>query len=137
MTSVLRHHRHGRALGACALSVALLSGGTAGAFAATRPSPDSTMAASITVTIHGNTVKAGDKVKISGRTKGLKVGTPLVLQHRKNDKWVPLKAAAKVKAGSSYAFFAKLNTKGVEMLRVAGANGSGKVYSPPVTVHVR
>ncbi|CAL2064169.1 conserved exported protein of unknown function [Streptomyces murinus] len=40
MTSVLRHHRYGRALGAGVLSVALLSGGTAGAFAATStPSP--------------------------------------------------------------------------------------------------
>ncbi|MFI9805611.1 hypothetical protein ACIHEJ_14795 [Streptomyces sp. NPDC052301] len=136
MTSVLRHHRYGRALGTCALSAALLSGGTAGALAATKPSPDSTMAASITITAHGNTVKAGDKVKITGRTKGLNVGAPLVLQHMKNDKWVPLRATAKVKKGSSYAILAQLGTKGMEKLRVAGVNASGKVYSPPVTVKV-
>ncbi|MER6730869.1 hypothetical protein [Streptomyces puniciscabiei] len=45
MTSVLRHHRYGRALGAGVLSVALLSGGTTGAFAATStqtPTPSPT-----------------------------------------------------------------------------------------------
>ncbi|AKJ13318.1 hypothetical protein ABB07_25785 [Streptomyces incarnatus] len=43
MNSELRHHRYGRALGAGVLSVALLSGGTTGAFAATStPTPSPT-----------------------------------------------------------------------------------------------
>ncbi|MFF7351386.1 MULTISPECIES: hypothetical protein [Streptomyces] len=143
MTSVLRHHRYGRTLGACALSVALLSGGTAGAFAATKPSPTgspmgspTSAMASITITADKTSVKAGDTVKFTGRTKGLKVGSPLVLQHEKNGKWVPLKATAKVKTGSSYALTAKLNTTGTEKLRVASATMHGKVHSPTVTVKV-
>ncbi|MFG2883281.1 hypothetical protein ACGFYV_13440 [Streptomyces sp. NPDC048297] len=132
MTSVLRH-RYGRALGAGALSVALLSGGAAGAHAASSPSPN---AASITVKAHDTSVKAGDKVTFTGRTKGLKVGTPLVLMHEQSGKWIPLKTTAKVKKGSSYAMIAQLNTKGTQHLRVASANMSGKVHSPSVTVKV-
>ncbi|MEU9446289.1 hypothetical protein AB0D42_36660 [Streptomyces sp. NPDC048304] len=189
MTSVLRHS-YVRALGAGALSVALLSGGTAGAFAASpspsptpsmsmdspmpgmsmdstmpgmsmdsptpgmsmaspsmgdtmaRPTPGGTMAspttgmASITVRAHKSSVKAGQTVNFTGRTKGLKIGTPLVLQHMKSGKWTPLKATAKVRRGSSYSIVAKLNTKGTETLRVAAANGSAKVYSSTVTVKV-
>ncbi|MFF9766121.1 hypothetical protein ACF1GT_05810 [Streptomyces sp. NPDC014636] len=163
MTSVL-HHRHGRALGSGALCVALLSGGTAGAFAAspspspnstntnpspsstttspspnvtnTSPSPSSTGAASISARADKSSVKAGGQVKLIGRTKGLKVGSPLVLQHEKSGKWTSLKATAKVKTGSSYALLAKLNTKGTEHLRVASVTKAGKVYSPTVTVRV-
>jgi hypothetical protein len=138
MTWVLRH-RCGRALGAGLLSVALLSGGTAGAFAAgSAPSPSSTLPSpttgmtSITINANKGSVKAGQTVKFTGRTKGLKVGTPLVLQHEKNGKWTNLKATAKVKKGSSYAILAKLNTKGTEHLRVA----AGHVYSPALTVKV-
>ncbi|WEO97549.1 hypothetical protein A6P39_027985 [Streptomyces sp. FXJ1.172] len=147
MTSVFRH-RYGRALGTGVLTVALLSGGTAGAFAAsstpspTKPpmtkataSPTAPMA-SITLTAKPTSVKAGNTVLFSGRTTGLKVGSPLVLQHEKNGKWVPLMATGKVKTGSSYAISAKLSTKGTEKLRVASASKSGKVYSPTVTVTV-
>ncbi|KUN20385.1 hypothetical protein AQJ11_29810 [Streptomyces corchorusii] len=133
MTSVLRHHRL-RTFGAGALSVALLSGGTSGALAAS-PSP-STMA-SITVKADKTEVKARDKVTFTGRTKGLKVGSPLVLQHEKSGKWIPLRATAKVKKGNSYALIAKLNTKGAEHLRIAGVSGSEKVYSPTVAVKVK
>lgn len=133
MTSVLRY---GRALGAGALSVALLSGGTAGAFAASDSHHPATTTATITVKPDKTSVKAGDTVKFTGRTKGLKVGSPLVLQHEKSGKWIPLKATAKVKTGSSYALTAALNTKGTEKLRVASATLSGKVYSPTVTVTV-
>ncbi|MEU5540493.1 hypothetical protein [Streptomyces sp. NPDC020362] len=133
MTSVLRHHCL-RALGAGALSVALLSGGTAGALAA--GSSSNPGMASITVKADKSSVNAGDRVVFAGRTKGLKVGTPLVLQHEKSGKWTSLRATAKVKKGSAYALIAKLNTKGSEHLRIAGANSSGKVYSPTVTVKV-
>lgn len=133
MTSVLRHHCL-RTLGAGALSVALLSGGTTGALAAS-PSP-STMA-SITVKADKTEVKAGDTVTFTGRTKGLKVGSPLVLQHEKSGKWTALRATAKVKKGSTYALIAKLNTKGAEHLRIAGVSGHEKVYSPTVTVKVK
>lgn len=133
MTSVLRHHCL-RALGTGALSVVLLSGGTAGALAVV-PTPG-TMA-SITVKAEKTEVKAGDKVTFTGRTKGLKVGSPLVLQHEKDGKWTSLRATAKVKKGSSYALIAKLNTKGTEHLRIAGASAAGKVYSPTVTVKVK
>jgi hypothetical protein len=136
MTSVLRH-RYGRALGAGALSVALLYGSSAAtAFAATDTAKPSPMAGSITVKANKSSVKAGDKVTFTGRTKGLKIGTPLVLQHEKNGKWNALRATAKVKKGSSYALIAQLNTKGTEKLRVASANTSGKVHSPTVTVKV-
>ncbi|MFF5855276.1 hypothetical protein ACFY8B_06510 [Streptomyces sp. NPDC012751] len=150
MTSVLRH-RHGRALGTGALCAALLCGGTAGAFAADAspspsptdkntsmsPSPSPSGMHSISVHADKSTVKAGETVKFTGRTKGLKVGSPLVLQHEKDGKWKALKATAKVKTGNSYALLAKLDTKGTEHLRVASVTKSGKVYSPTVTVTVR
>ncbi|GAA2773943.1 hypothetical protein GCM10010521_60230 [Streptomyces rameus] len=138
MTSVLRHHCL-RLLGTGALSMALLSGGTAGALAAggtPSPSPNEGTA-SISVKADKTSVKAGDKVVFTGRTKGLKIGNPLVLQHEKSGKWTSLKATAKVKKGSSYALTAKLNTKGTEHLRIASVNSSGKVYSPTVTVKVK
>ncbi|MEV5876142.1 hypothetical protein AB0L75_18285 [Streptomyces sp. NPDC052101] len=142
MTSVLRH-RCGRALCAGALSVALLSGGTAGAYAVSSPpSPTSTLASPTTgmasITLHANktAVKTGQTVKFSGRTKGLKIGTPLVLQHMKSGKWTNLRATAKVKKGSSYSILARLNTKGTETLRVAAVKGAAKVYSHTVTVKV-
>jgi hypothetical protein len=144
MTSVLRHS-YGRALGAGALSVALLSGGTAGAFAASpspSPTPTKTMAsptagmASITATARPASVKHGHTVLLTGRTKGLKVGSPLIVQQETNGKWVPLKATGKVKTGSSYAITAKLTKTGSQKLRVASATMAGKVHSPTVTVKV-
>ncbi|WP_330340076.1 hypothetical protein [Streptomyces sp. NBC_00557] len=145
MTSVLRHS-HARALGAGALTVALLSGGTAGAFAASpspSPTPTRTMSspsagmASITATARPASVKHGHTVLLAGRTKGLKVGSPLIVQQEMNGKWVPLRATGKVKTGSSYAITAKLTRTGTQKLRVASATMAGKVYSPTVTVKVR
>ncbi|GHD98656.1 hypothetical protein [Streptomyces alanosinicus] len=136
MTSVL-HHRYGRALGSGALSVALLSGATAGAYAASTPSPRSPAEkASITLTAAKTSVTAGDTVKFAGRTKGLKFNTPLILQHEKDGKWTALRATAKVKKNNSYAIISKLSTKGTEKLRVASATMNGKVFSPTVTVKV-
>ncbi|MBW8800513.1 MAG: hypothetical protein JF597_45165 [Streptomyces sp.] len=136
-----------RALAAGALSVALLSAGSAGAFgteakpapsptmsAKPHPKPSPTTMASISIKASTASVKAGDSVTFTGRTSGLKVGWPLVLQHQKGGKWIPLKATAKVKNGSSYSLTGKLNNPGSEHLRVAAVGK--KVYSPTVTVNV-
>lgn len=122
-----------RTIAAGALSLALLSAGTASAFAAS-PSPKASPSAmgSITVKADKSTVKVGDKVTFTGRTKGLKVGTKLVLQHEKAGKWNALNGSTTVKNGSSYSLTAKLNTKGQEHLRIA----AGTTYSPTVTVKV-
>ncbi|MGW3203570.1 hypothetical protein [Streptomyces sp. NPDC001135] len=135
MTSVLRH-RYGRALGAGALSVALLSGGTSGAFAAGSKPVVSPAKATITITADKTSVKAGDSVTFSGNTTGLKVGSPLVLQHEKSGKWIPMKATTKVKSGSSYSLTTTLNTPGTEKVRVSSATMSGTVHSPTVSVTV-
>jgi hypothetical protein len=138
------HRPVSRALAAGALSLALLSAGTAGAFAAEakptpapsspRPKPSPSMSAmgSITIRASKTSVKAGDKVTFTGRTQGLRIGTPLVLQHQNHGKWIPLKASVKVKNGSAYSLTAKINTKGTEQLRIA----AGKTHSPTVTVKV-
>jgi hypothetical protein len=136
-----------RALAAGALSVALLSAGSAGAFATEakptpsptmsakpKPSPSPTTTASITAKANTTSVKHGDSVTVTGRTSGLKVGWPLVLQHQKGGKWVPLKATGKVKNGSSYSLTTTLSNPGTEHLRVAAVGK--KVYSPTVTVKV-
>ncbi|MEU9380920.1 hypothetical protein AB0D38_07965 [Streptomyces sp. NPDC048279] len=138
------HRPVSRALAAGALSLALLSAGSAGAFAAEakpspapssakpKPSPSRSAMGSIAIKADKASVKAGDKVTFTGRTQGLKIGTPLVLQHQNHGKWVPLKASVKVKNGSAYALTAKINTKGTEHLRLA----AGKTHSPTVTVKV-
>ncbi|MEU9455655.1 hypothetical protein [Streptomyces sp. NPDC048277] len=169
-----QHHTVSRALAAGALSLAVLSAGTAGAFAAPpKPSPTPTMTSpkpgmaspkpgnaspkpgmtspkpghaspkptppmsgmgSITARASKASVMTGEPVTFTGRTSGLKVGSPLVLQHEVRGKWVPLKANAKVKNGSSYALTTSFRTKGTEHVRVAAVGK--KVYSPTVTVDV-
>ncbi|MEU9152405.1 hypothetical protein AB0D59_18090 [Streptomyces sp. NPDC048417] len=138
------HRPVSRALAAGALSLALLSAGTAGAFASEarptpapsspRPKPSPSMSAmgSITIKASKTSVKAGDPVTFTGRTQGLKIGTPLVLQHQNHGKWIPLRASVKVKNGSAYSLTAKINTKGTEHLRIA----AGRTHSPTVTVKV-
>ncbi|MFD3581817.1 hypothetical protein [Streptomyces sp. NPDC058683] len=149
------HRPVSRALAAGALSLALLSAGTAGAFAAEakpspspssprpkpsptpsspRPKPSPSMSAmgSITIRASKTSVKAGDPVTFTGRTQGLRIGTPLVLQHQNHGKWIPLRASVKVKSGSAYSLTAKINTKGTEHLRIA----AGQAHSPTVTVKV-
>jgi plastocyanin len=122
-----------RTIAAGALSLALLSAGTASAFAASSsPKASPSAMGSITVKADKSTVKVGDKVTFTGRTKGLKVGTKLVLQHEKAGKWNALNGSTTVKNGSSYSLTAKLNTKGQEHLRIA----AGTTYSPTVTVKV-
>ncbi|MGE7388406.1 hypothetical protein ACQKM2_23350 [Streptomyces sp. NPDC004126] len=126
-----------RALASATLSATLLAGAAATSYAAATPSPKATPSVgaeqgSLTMTVDKSQVKAGDTVHVTGRTKGLKIGSKVVLQHRKNGKWNTLKAETVVKNGSSYAMDAKLNTKGAEELRVQ----SGDVSSPSVTVTV-
>jgi hypothetical protein len=142
--------RCARALAAGTLSVALLSAGTAAAVAANeKPSPSPTThltgkpkptaspmgKASITLTTDKKSVTAGESVKLAGRTKGLKIGSPLVLQHEMNGKWTKLTPTAVVKKNNSYAMSAKL-PKGTHVLRVVSANKAGKAVSPTVTVKV-
>ncbi|MFD4501784.1 hypothetical protein [Streptomyces sp. NPDC058457] len=128
-----------RALAAGALSVALLSAGSTGALAGEAkpkpsPSPSTSAMASISIKASTASVNAGGSVTFTGRTSGLKVGWPLVLQHQKAGKWIPLKATTKTKNGSSYSLTAKLNTVGTEHLRISAVGK--KVYSPAVTVNV-
>ncbi|WP_406435803.1 hypothetical protein OHB00_17280 [Streptomyces sp. NBC_00631] len=126
-----------RALAAGTLSLALLSAGGAGALAAEakpKPSPSPSAMASITIKASATSVHAGGSVTFSGKTQGLKTGWPLVLQHQKGGKWIPLKATTKTKSGNTYSLTAKLNTVGNEHLRVSAVGK--KVYSPAVTVNV-
>ncbi|MFE9405995.1 hypothetical protein ACFYNY_30305 [Streptomyces sp. NPDC006530] len=136
MSTTLRR-RCVRTLAAGVLSAALLTAGAAGtvASAATpKPSPSaSKTAASITVKASSTSVKAGDKVTFTGRTKGLPIGTKLVLQHKKGNKWTTLQAGTVVKQGSSYSLDAKLNDKGKQDLRIK----YDEVVSPTVSVTVK
>ncbi|MER5661169.1 hypothetical protein [Streptomyces mirabilis] len=163
MNSTLRS-RCAKAIGAGALSVALLSAGTAGAFAASpsaaspRPKPitakptgtetakptrtstakptrtGTPMAnGSITARVSKAQVKAGQSVTFTGRAKGVKVGTKVVLLRMHNGKWTALKSSTVLKNGSSYSLVTKFNNKGTEQLRVM----AGKVVSPTVVVTVK
>ncbi|KUN43770.1 hypothetical protein [Streptomyces olivochromogenes] len=158
MNSTLRS-RCAKAIGAGALSVALLSAGTAGAFAASpsaaspRPKPIMTGSAkptgtstakptksgspmangSITARVSKVQVKPGQSVTFTGRAKGVKVGTKVVLLHMHNGKWTPLKSSTVLKNGSSYSLVTKFNNKGKEQLRVM----ADKIVSPTVVVTVK
>ncbi|MFE2968106.1 hypothetical protein ACFXKC_31395 [Streptomyces sp. NPDC059340] len=166
MNSTLRS-RCAKAIGAGALSVTLLSAGTAGAFAASpsaaSPSPKPTMTGSakphitgtakptktgmpkptrtgmgmangsITAKVSKAQVHPGQSVTLTGRAKGVKVGTKVVLLHMRNGKWTALKSSTVLKNGSSYSLITKLNNKGTEQLRVM----AGKIVSPTVLVTVK
>ncbi|MFB0631872.1 hypothetical protein [Streptomyces sp. AB3(2024)] len=132
--------RCARSIAAGLLSAALLTGGAVNAFAAASPKPppsssSASPAANKSITVKGDkaVVKVGDQVVFIGRTKGLKVGSKLVLQHLNNGKWTTLQANTVVKNGSSYTLPGKLNTKGKEQLRVMGDD---KTVSPTVVVTV-
>jgi hypothetical protein len=134
--------RCARTFAAGALSAALLTAGAVGTFghaaASPKPKPSpstsaSKSAASITVKASSASVKAGDKVTFTGRTKGMPIGSKLVLQHKKGSKWTTLQASTTVKQGSSYSLDAKLNDKGKQELRIK----YDEVISPSVTVTVK
>ncbi|MFI2641957.1 hypothetical protein [Streptomyces sp. NPDC018610] len=129
-----------RTLAAGTLSAALVSAGTAGAFAVgtapmPKPSPTHTMhtmTKSITVKASHSSVKAGQSVTLTGRTAHLAAGTKLTVQHLRNGKWTTLRATTVVKKGDTYTVTTKLAAKGTEHLRVV----SGPTRSRTVTVHV-
>lgn len=77
-------------------------------------------------------MKAGEKVTFTGRTKGLPIGTKVVLQHKNGSKWTTLHANTLIKQGSSLSFDNTFKNKGKEELRVM----AGDLTSPPVTVTV-
>ncbi|MFI6353346.1 hypothetical protein ACIBJF_11930 [Streptomyces sp. NPDC050743] len=162
MTSAPRHRRYGRALGAGTLSVALLSGGTAGAFAVTSakpPTPSPTRSGmpvrppvigsgtpsmkpsrvpmamgSITISPNRRAIKAGDTVVFTGRVTGAKRGSTLVLQHMRNGKWTTLRTTTVVGNSGRYTIKRTFTSKGTEQVRVAVK--SGMVHSSPVSVKV-
>ncbi|MET9700456.1 hypothetical protein ABZY31_26550 [Streptomyces sp. NPDC006529] len=121
-----------------ALSAALLAAGGAGTFASAAATPKPTASSSqsataaVTLTATPATVKRGEKVSFTGRTKGVPVGTKVVLQHKYGAKWTTLRASTAVKQGSSFAFDNTFRDKGKEQLRVM----VGDAVSPTVTVTV-
>lgn len=163
MTSAPRHRRYGRALGAGTLSVALLSGGTAGAFAVTsaqpptpsptrsgmppvrppligsgtpsmRPSRPPMAMGPITISPNRKAIKAGDTVVFTGRVAGVKRGSTLMLQHMRNGKWTTLRTTTVVGNNGRYTIKRTFTDKGTEQVRVAAK--SGMLHSSPVTVKV-
>ncbi|MER6069919.1 hypothetical protein ABT187_13935 [Streptomyces sp. NPDC001817] len=143
--------RRGRTLAAGALSAAMLSTGTAGAVAATgtptpkpsitrtgmpsmKPSRTPTAMGSITVSANRKAVKVGNTVVFTGRVKGVKAGSTLVLQHLHNGKWTTLRTTAAVNKNGTYTIKRTFTKKGTEQVRVA--TKSGTFQSSPVTVQV-
>ncbi|SFF91954.1 hypothetical protein [Streptomyces mirabilis] len=88
---------------------------------------------SITARVSKAQVHAGQSVTLTGRAKGVKVGTKVVLLHMHNGKWTALKSSTVLKNGSSYSLVTKFNNKGKEQLRVM----AGKIVSPTVLVTVK
>ncbi|MET8585813.1 hypothetical protein ABZX39_33820 [Streptomyces collinus] len=149
--SPTRDHRAARAIAAGALSAAVLSSGTAGAVAATgtptpkpsmtrtgmpsmKPSRTPTAMGSITVSANHKAVKVGNTVVFTGRVKGVKAGSTLVLQHMRNGKWTTLKTTAAVNKNGTYTIKRTFTNKGTEKVRVA--TKSGTFHSSPLTVNV-
>ncbi|MEV6116332.1 hypothetical protein AB0L59_28625 [Streptomyces sp. NPDC052109] len=143
--------RRTRALAAGALSAAMLSTGTAGAVAATgTPAPKPSMTrtgmprmkpprtapamGSITVSADRKAVKVGNTVVFTGRVKGIKAGSTLVLQHLHNGKWTTLRTTAAVNKNGTYTIKRTFTTKGTEQIRVATRTGT--FHSTPVTVKI-
>ncbi|WP_051696364.1 hypothetical protein [Streptomyces sp. NRRL S-244] len=126
--------RIARVLAAGALSAVLLSGGgVAAATSAAAATPTPSAAGEITLTAKPTEVKAGEKVTFTGRTKGLPIGTKVVLQHKNGSKWTTLHANTLVKQGSSFSFDNTFKNKGKEELRVTAGNWT----SPSTTVIIR
>ncbi|MEV0990303.1 hypothetical protein [Streptomyces sp. NPDC049949] len=131
--------RIARVLAAGTLSAVLLTGGglataTAATSAATAAMPTPSAAAGeISLKATPTEVKAGEKVTFTGRTKGLPIGTKVVLQHKNGSKWTTLHANTLIKQGSSFSFDNTFKNKGKEELRVM----AGDWTSPSTTVIVR
>ncbi|MFE2879563.1 hypothetical protein ACFXG6_19135 [Streptomyces roseus] len=129
--------RIARFLASGALSAALLTAGgittataaTSAVAATAAPSP----AGEITLKATPTEVKAGEKVTFTGRSKGLPIGTKVVLQHKNGSKWTTLHANTLIKQGSSFSFDNTFKNKGKEELRVMAGNWT----SPSTTVVIR
>ncbi|MFE2551223.1 hypothetical protein ACFXGI_22140 [Streptomyces sp. NPDC059355] len=119
-------------LAAGALSAALLTGGGLATATAATPTP-SAAAGEISLKATPTEVKAGEKVTFTGRTKGLPIGTKVVLQHKNGSKWTTLHANTLIKQGSSFSFDNTFKNKGKEELRVM----AGDWTSPTTTVIIR
>ncbi|KUN80960.1 hypothetical protein AQJ66_25110 [Streptomyces bungoensis] len=148
--SVTRSHRT-RALAAGVLAAVLLSTGTTTAVAATgtptpkpsmthtgmpsmKPSRMPTAMGSITVSANHKAIKVGNTVVFTGRVKGIKAGSTLVLQHLRNGKWTTLKTTAAVNKNGTYTIKRTFTNKGTQQVRVT--TKSGTFHSSPVTVKV-
>ena len=137
-----------------ALSAALLTAGTAGAFAAEpNPNPKAPKAthmsepkatlkpnskirtATITTQVNRPEVMAGQRVTFTGRTDGLKIGSPVVLERYDGGKWTPLKTDIRtiINQRSNYTLATRMDYKGQEQYRVR----VGDVVSQPVYVTVK
>ncbi|MYT21156.1 hypothetical protein GTW69_12780 [Streptomyces sp. SID7760] len=130
--------RIARFLASGALSAVLLTAGglttstaTAATPAAATPAPSP--AGEITLKATPTDVKAGEKVTFTGRSKGVPIGTKVVLQHKNGSKWTTLHANTLIKQGSSFSFDNTFKTKGKEELRVMAGNWT----SPSTTVTIR
>ncbi|OIK00119.1 hypothetical protein [Streptomyces colonosanans] len=152
MKSSLRT-RSTRVFAVGALSAALLTAGTAGAFAAEpNPNPKATRmaepkatlkpnpqvphrSASITTKVNRTEVRVGDRVTLTGRTDGLEIGSPVVLERYYSGKWEPMSTDihATINKASNYTLDTRLPYKGREQLRVR----VGNVVSQPVAVTVK
>lgn len=122
------------------ITVSLLAGGAAAAFAAPKelhsPAPivaTAPAAASLTAKASASTVNAWQEFRISGAAKGIKAGTKVTVQQKQGTKWASLPAQTPVNAGGTYSVRVKLGIKGVNQLRIA----AGSTVSPVVTVTVR
>ncbi|WP_317453667.1 hypothetical protein [Streptomyces sp. CBMA152] len=123
-----------------ALSFALVAGGATGIATAATPKPTpsgskhaSAATSSLTIKASKTDVKVGDTVTFTGRSKGLSIGSKVVLQHKNKGKWTTLQPSTTIKQGSSYSLDHKFTAKAKEELRVM----DGTTTSPSVTVTVK
>lgn len=130
-----------RGAAAGVLSAALLSAGSAGAVAATDPSPmptrthsamPTTAAKAITIKASHSSIRSGQSVTLTGRADHVAAGTRLSVQHLVNGKWTTLRTTTVAKKGDAYRVSVKLTAKGTQHLRVTHDG----THSRTVTVHV-
>lgn len=124
-----------------ALSAALVSAGSAGAFAASDPNPMATRthspmptkkAEEITARVNHSSIRHGESVTLTGRTANMAAGARLTVQHLDHGKWTTLRATTVVRKGDTFTVSTKLLAKGKNDLRVV----SGPTRSKTITVDV-
>ncbi|MEU8585701.1 hypothetical protein AB0C59_01615 [Streptomyces sp. NPDC048664] len=143
--------RSSRALAVCAVSAALVASGATAAFAVDPVVPNTdnssqsssdtgslvtnpgrALAAAIIVKTDRTQVRSGELVTLSGTTRGLKIGSPVVLQHFDGVKWVNLPDRAMVRTGSTYRLAFKPTIRGKQQYRVMVS----RTMSLPVSINV-